>query len=106
MIFKSYTYPQWSKYSSKPELEILVDVEDEVILNHKSKYVETPTSLSAAEIFLKNYLNIISELESCEFCTEYSENKNIRVDRWYWQKRNNYFNYDWLSFHSRKYIKL
>ncbi len=106
MIFKGYIYPQWSSYFSKPKLNVLIDIEDAVIFNHKSRFVETPISFSAANIFIEKYLNVVSEIDSCEFCIEYTENKNYRVDRWYYQKRNNYFNHDRLSFHSRKLKKI
>lgn len=105
MIFKSYTRPEWVIYSSKSELKIIVNIEDEVIFDHKSKYMETPISLSAAKIFIEKYLSIVTDLHSCEFSIEYSENKNCRIDLWYWQKRNNYFNYDRLMFLSRKLKK-
>ena len=103
MIFKTYTRPEWTKYSYKPELEITIDIEDEIIFDHKSKYMETPTSLSAAKIFIEKYLNINPNIDSCEFHIEYPENKNHRIDLWYWVRRNSYFNYDRLMFLSRKF---
>ena len=106
MIFKGYIYPQWSSYFSKPELNVSIDIEDAVIFNHKSRFVETPISFSAAEIFLEKYLVVVSGIDLCEFCIEYAENKNYRTDRWYYQKRNDYFNYDRLSFCSRKFRKM
>lgn len=105
MIFKSYTRPEWVVYSSKLELKIIVNIEDEVIFDHKSKYMETPISLSAAKIFIEKYLSIVTDIDSCEFCVEYSENKNCRIDLWHWQKQNSYFNYDRLMFLSRKLRK-
>ena len=99
MIFLSYTRPEWVKYSSNSELKITIDIEDEIIFDHKSKYMETPISLSAAKIFIEKYLNI----NPCEFHIEYPENKNHRIDLWYWVRRNSYFNYDRLMFLSRKF---
>lgn len=103
MFFKTYTRPEWVKYSSNSELKITIDIEDEIIFDHKSKYMETPISLSAAKIFIEKYLNINPNIDSCEFHIEYPENKNHRIDLWYWVRRNSYFNYDRLMFLSRKF---